>query len=660
MVGFRQDGDISFGSFNVRGLSSKFKKHQLAEDLARYGVTLCALQETKIKDGHDEIFNQYRIFCLPSSNRHYGLGFAIHRNFQHRVHRIWSISDRVAVIQIRTSVRSLISYVNVYAPTSTRVAEDEGCLDEFYCSLNEAFSSIKSTSLILLAGDFNAKLGKPDCSTDGDEVVQCVGSYSRGRRNYSGTRLADFCHSKGLFACNTAFQHHARHQTTWTGWRHNNQGGPSLPIYNQIDYIFCAQSQKQLFTDARSYSGTTLNSDHRLVVARARLQRFYGVKGHLDTSRRNDQRPVKLNVHNFQDIEKKHQYQDELSSRMEEQNATDDSPDQQWKELSSTILTTAKEHIGVEQRPQRSVKFMDDQLHAMSEEKRRLRLLIGECRDATRIQELKHQRNQLSHRIRVRTKTVASEQIDKKVQEIEKKKDGAQMFHAVHLLQRRRQQPLSVHDNDGKLVIQQEEVAQHITSHFSKFFAATSQPQTPNMDPPQRERLSTPISTTEVSTAAKRLNNGRASGPDGMPGECLKYAPASVHRQIADLLNDVIETGFVLDSISSGSLIPLQKPGKSKGPVAHLRPIVLLTALRKILSSIVLRRINPKVNAFVSPTQSGFRPNRSTADVVWSYRWFAARSQRVRSSLHILGIDMSKAFDIPPRPYFSEGCPAEL
>ena len=72
---------------------------------------------------------------------------------------------------------------------------------------------------------------------------------------------------------------------------------------------------------------------------------------------------------------------------------------------------------------------------------------------------------------------------------------------------------------------------------------------------------------------------------------------------------------------------------------------MLLTALRKVLSIIALNRIRHAVNTFLSPNQSGFRSGRSTADVVWSYRWIAARCQRVKESFGVLGIDMSKAFD---------------
>ena len=92
-------------------------------------------------------------------------------------------------------------------------------------------------------------------------------------------------------------------------------------------------------------------------------------------------------------------------------------------------------------------------------------------------------------------------------------------------------------------------------------------------------------------------------------------------------------------------LILLQKPGKPVGPLTSVRPIVLLSALRKTLSLIVLSRIATKVDNFLSPSQSGFRRGRSTADVVFGYRWLCAKAQRQRITLEFLCIDLSRAFD---------------
>ena len=44
-------------------------------------------------------------------------------------------------------------------------------------------------------------------------------------------------------------------------------------------------------------------------------------------------------------------------------------------------------------------------------------------------------------------------------------------------------------------------------------------------------------------------------------------------------------------------------------------------------------------------SQSGFRPDRSTADVVWTHKWLAAKTLKEDVIIKISGIDMSAAFD---------------
>ena len=94
-----------------------------------------------------------------------------------------------------------------------------------------------------------------------------------------------------------------------------------------------------------------------------------------------------------------------------------------------------------------------------------------------------------------------------------------------------------------------------------------------------------------------------------------------------------------------GTLIPLQKPGKPKGSTANLRPIILLPSLRKTLSLVILNRIRPGVEKYLSPGQSGFRSHRSMADVVWCKRWLSSIVERFSVEIHVLGLDFSKAFD---------------
>ena len=122
-----------------------------------------------------------------------------------------------------------------------------------------------STSMLFITGDFNAKVGT---STG---IEQCLGRYSRGRRNNSGETLVQFCDANGLFICNSAFRHPARHITTWSQHKKDSKSDKMISVFNQIDYIVCNRNQAHTMTDARSFAGTETSSDHRLVVTRIRI-----------------------------------------------------------------------------------------------------------------------------------------------------------------------------------------------------------------------------------------------------------------------------------------------------------------------------------------------------------------------------------------------------
>ncbi|GFR84581.1 craniofacial development protein 2 [Elysia marginata] len=93
-----------------------------------------------------------------------------------------------------------ISIENVYGPTTDRVLKNPEELESFYKDLTLTLDSIGKNTILILAGDFNAKIGKRQ---KGDS---CVGSFSKGIRNENGERH--------LFITNSAFNHASRHITT--------------------------------------------------------------------------------------------------------------------------------------------------------------------------------------------------------------------------------------------------------------------------------------------------------------------------------------------------------------------------------------------------------------------------------------------------------------
>ncbi|GFS14447.1 retrovirus-related Pol polyprotein LINE-1 [Elysia marginata] len=153
-----------------------------------------------------------------------------------------------------------------------------------------------------------------------------------------------------------------------------------------------------------------------------------------------------------------------------------------------------------------------------------------------------------------------------------------------------------------------------------------------------------PSNGEEVKKSFDNLNNNRALGKDGIHAELLKYGTQELNEQIAKIFNQTFERHENLD-INAGELIAIPKPGKPKGPPKNLRPITLLNTIRKALSKIVLERIRPHVEQYLSHSQSGFRPNRSTSDVAWTHKRLAAKVSIENIAIKIAGIDMPAAFD---------------
>ena len=55
-----------------------------------------------------------------------------------------------------------------------------------------------------------------------------------------------------------------------------------------------------------------------------------------------------------------------------------------------------------------------------------------------------------------------------------------------------------------------------------------------------------------------------------MPVELTRYAPETIHEQIGEIYNTMVETGDTPREITNGILKPLQKLNKVKGPPSNL------------------------------------------------------------------------------------------
>ena len=174
-------------------------------------------------------------------------------------------------------------------------------------------------------------------------------------------------------------------------------------------------------------------------------------------------------------------------------------------------------------------------------------------------------------------------------------------------------------------------------------------------------KMTTPFTAEEIKSIVKRLGNDKAAGPDKIQAEFLKYAPQSIHQEIANIFNITAETGDVPKALIHGLLCPLQKPGKKKGPPENLRPIILLSILRKILTISLLDRTWNRLAERIPKTQAAYQRGRGTTEQVLALKLLIEKA--IISSdldIYILLLDMSKAFDTVNRKILMSDLAATL
>ena len=111
------------------------------------------------------------------------------------------------------------------------------------------------------------------------------------------------------------------------------------------------------------------------------------------------------------------------------------------------------------------------------------------------------------------------------------------------------------------------------------------------------------------------------------------------------MFNESFEKNIHIEAIGAGILTPLAKPGKTRGPVKSIRPLTLLNVSRKILSLIVLNRIERAVDNFTGPFQAAYKAGRSCADLVWAQSMLISVVMKKKFEWNKVSIDMSAAFN---------------
>ena len=188
------------------------------------------------------------------------------------------------------------------------------------------------------------------------------------------------------------------------------------------------------------------------------------------------------------------------------------------------------------------------------------------------------------------------------------------MYEAVKKIKRLTPKEKLVIETKEGLTSNEKKQSEIIARYFENIFYTNTTPMQKVLPTP----MSTLFTSSEIRKAVWTLKNNKSPGMDQINVELIKYSPKVVYEKIADIYNNIAATGKHPNEITHGILRALQKPGKPKGPSSNLRPIILLSVLRKILAVCIMKRINSRLDSAIPISQAGYRKNRSTTEHVFA------------------------------------------
>ena len=146
------------------------------------------------------------------------------------------------------------------------------------------------------------------------------------------------------------------------------------------------------------------------------------------------------------------------------------------------------------------------------------------------------------------------------------------------------------------------------------------------------------------------MANGKAMGPDELPAELPKLGLSDSSHEILFAFHDIIVavwmTGEVPQEWKNNTIKVLHKK-KDRTECSNYRGLSLVAYAGKVLLKIVANRLGDfcEEAGILPEEQCGFRPQRSTTDMMFVVRRLQELGRTSNTSLEICFIDLAKAYD---------------